>query len=433
MNGLPNQEGTSMKGSGLFVNYFADDSRESPLNLAFARILLGIYILWRGASIDAVALTQWPFAFVDAHSYLIAPESLSYLMVASKWLLLASTIAFIVGYRLRVSSLLTAFLFAQLASAMMVLNDSGETEQMLVGASLVLFFGLYAEQDRLSVDAIRRTASDSLADLNTHLKQPDTDTYRLEPLKWVLLTMGLVYFGAGYSKLTAGVWGWTSPDNLARYIVLYTQHFHHELWVGTILRESPLLLSLSTWGTIVVELSLLIAILVGVTITPIILSLYGMHVVITAAMGIFFLDILFFLGTLFAFDRAFAWLATDREIDVVYDEHCFFCARSLYPFKYLDINETVTFYSQYTAPKEYAERNDVEFDDEMYVFIDGEVYGGYYAFQQLLSQFPISQPLSWLMIIPGVSIIGERIYENIAANRNRYFVCSINSGPDTSD
>lgn len=141
-------------------------------------------------------------------------------------------------------------------------------------------------------------------------------------------------------------------------------------------------------------------------------------------MGILFVDMLFFLSIFAAYDRGYAAIVSDREIDLVYDERCYFCARSLYLFKLLDINETVTFYSQSDAPDAYAGREDVAFEHEMYVFVNGEPFGGYDAFRQLLRQFGPPIVLSWVMSLPPVKRVGEDIYQYIAANRDRYFVCS---------
>jgi predicted DCC family thiol-disulfide oxidoreductase YuxK len=117
-------------------------------------------------------------------------------------------------------------------------------------------------------------------------------------------------------------------------------------------------------------------------------------------------------------------LAPQREIDLVYDEHCYFCTRSLYMFKILDTTQTVNYYSQYDCPEKLKNEKRVDFDEEMYVFANNEPHGGYYAFRQLCKQFPATAPLSWFMTIPPVATVGEYIYKYIAENRDRHFVCS---------
>lgn len=414
----------------MFINYFADTERSHPFNLAVARVLMGFYIAWRAASIDVIALTEWPITINEQFLYLYPPSGFEPVLVLEKWLLVFFALSFIVGYRIRLSAFMSSLLLAHFAGLVMVYNWSGRAQSMAIAALLVVLLGLYADRDYLSIDAVRRTKDRSLGELNQTLKGPLEERYRLEALKWCLVTVGVIYFGSGITKVHTGpLLAWTQPENLARWIVTHFDYYQHEFFWGQVLVENQFLLALSTWATIVAEMGLLIAILAGVTVTPILVVLLGMHTIVLLTMGIFFFDSFFFIALFLAFDRVYSWLVSSREIDLVYDEHCYFCARSLYLFKHLDINETVTFYSQHTAPNEYA-KADVDFDDEMHVFVDGDVYGGYSAFQELCRQFWITVPLAWIMSLSVIKSLGERTYGYIAANRSRYFVCSAERGAD---
>lgn len=415
----------------LFVNYFQDETRTSPINLAAMRVILGVYVLWRGASIDAQALAEWPAFLYTTNRLLYPPEGFEWILIVEKWLLLFAALAFMIGYRTRLSSFVTGLLLAHLTGVKMLLNTSGETQQMAIGVLFILLFGLYAEQDKLSVDGVRRTRNRSLHEMNNFLKNPITDKYQMTPLKLSLLSLGVLYAGAAYIKIrSAGLFAWTSPESLARWTTYYRDLLAFDFPVGGLLVNNPYLLRLSTWGTLVFEFSLLIFIIAGISITPIVLLLLGMHTMIALTMGISFFDIFLFLMLFAAYDQAYARLASQREIDLVYDEHCYFCSRSLYLFKTLDVNQTVTYYTQYDCPERYKTKKQVDFDEEMYVFVGDKAYGGYYAFQQLCKQFPVTTPISWLMGISPIATVGESIYEYIAKNRDRYFVCSYEPGAE---
>jgi len=414
-----------MRTPELFVNYVQDETRASPINLAAMRVILGIYVLWRGVSIDAQALVEWPAFLYTANRLLYPPEGFEWILIAEKYLLLFAALAFIIGYRTRVSAFVTGILLAHLTGVKMLLNTSGETQQMAIGAMFILLFGLYAEHDKLSVDGIRRTRNRSLDEMNDFLKNPISDEYRMAPLRLSLLSLGLLYAGAAYIKIrSSGLFTWTSPESLARWTTYYRDLLGFDFFAGEVLVNSSLLLQLSTWGTLVLEFSLLVFIITGFSITPIIILLLGMHAMIAATMGVFFFDIFIFLIIFAAYDRAHTKLASQREIDLVYDEHCYFCTRSLYLFKILDTNQTINYYSQYDCPEKLKNEKEVEFDEEIYVFVNNEPHGGYYAFHQLCKQFPATAPLSWFMAIPPVATVGEYIYEYIAENRDRHFVCS---------
>lgn len=179
--------------------------------------------------------------------------------------------------------------------------------------------------------------------------------------------------------------------------------------------------------------ALIVLVLFKRPVFPVIVLLIAMHLAIFATMRILFFDMVFFLLLFAEFDRAYARLVSDREIVLVYDEHCFFCARSLSVFKLLDVNETVTFRSQYDVPETYREEFDVDFEEAMYVFTaDGsECHRGYWAFRELFRQFWITVPVAWAMALRPVATVGEHVYAYVAANRDRHFVCSVESAGES--
>lgn len=416
----------------MFVNYVTNKTRNHPLNLAVARILLGVYAFWHAASMDIAGLIEWPVSLTGFYSEMLYPPAgyENILLVEQAFLLIAA-LALIVGYRIRMSAFCTAFFLSHLAGVIRLVNPSGETDQLLVGGLLIVVYGLYSSQDVLSVDGIRRTRNHSVSELNSFLKGDLDDAYELSALKWMLLLLGILYFGAAYAKFDTPLLDWVTAENLARWITYYQYVFQTQPPLSDIILSSSLLRTVSMWGAILSEMSLLVAILLGVSVTLPILALIGMHIGIAAGMGIQFIDMLFFLALFGAYDRAYVWMVSDRSLDLVYDEQCYFCARSLYLFKLLDINQTVSFYSQSDAPEEYHSRDDVEFNDEMYIFDeDGVAYGGYYAFRELLRQFGVTKPLAWLMAVPYVAVVGELVYAYIASNRSQYFVCTYDSSRD---
>ena len=410
----------------LFVNYFAERTRESPINLAGARIVLGSYILWRGASIDVRALTEWPVHFITYLSFTHPPDGFEWVLIVEKFLLLVGTLFFIIGYRTRISSFIVGALFSHLTGVMRVMNLGGETDQMALGALCVFLFGLYCEQDELSVDGIRRTGRLSMKTLNERLQRPDDGRFSMTSLKLILLTLGISYAASPVARFFNPGWlAWASADNFARFLLVDG----NELGLPgfDIIVNAPYLLTLFAVLTLVVEAGLLLSALTRLPITPMVIGLFGMHTAIALTVGLFFLDMFFFLLLLLSFDRIHASLSADREIDVVYDGNCYFCARSLQPFKLIDTKGSISWYNQYTAPDSYLDDERVDVEARMYVFVNGKPYGGYDAFQQLFKQFPETVPISMAMSIPPVAAVGERLYRYIAANRSRHFKCSVST------
>lgn len=416
-----------------FVNYVRDATRETPINGAVARLVLGGYLVWKTMWYDWHGVLEAPFVGFEEFAALV-PGSATPLVV-EKYLLVAALFAFAIGYRLRLSAFVSALLVAHLGVVRFVYNASGGVTALFIAAYFLVFFGLYRHTDELSVDAVRRTRDEPLPSLVSRLKSSARGTYRMDALRWNLLVFAVIYFGSGFDKLASSGLGWVGSANLSRIVLVHSTLYEQTLSVGATelampfgmwMIEYPALVWASTAGTLALELGLLPAALLGLSVTPFILGIYGMTTVIWLTLGILFGDVYFLMATFFAWDALYERLVRDRELDLVFDERCFFCARSLYLFKLLDVNDTVTFYTQSDAPERYRDREGVNFADAMYVFDDGRAYEGYYAFRQLLGQFRVFFPLVALMGFSAVDRIGTRVYRYVADNRSRHFTCGIN-------
>ncbi|MDG5820190.1 DUF393 domain-containing protein [Natronococcus sp. A-GB7] len=245
-------------------------------------------------------------------------------------------------------------------------------------------------------------------------------------LRSALLLIAILYFGSGFAKIVHGnPIEWATATSLGRHIRSSHYRLGIEPVAGQLLLDMPdILIALGALTTLILEVGLLIVLIFGLPLTIVVLGLIGFHVGVYATQGPIFLDMIIVLLFFMSWDKIHSYISTGKSIDLVYDEHCYFCARSLYAFKLLDLNKTVNFYTQYNTPAEYRERENVNFDDEMYVFADGNVYRGYHAFRRLFKQFAVTAPLSWFMTFPPVAAVGKRIYTYIAKNRDRHFVCS---------
>ncbi|MDS0221568.1 DCC1-like thiol-disulfide oxidoreductase family protein [Haloarcula sp. S1AR25-5A] len=408
-----------------FVNYVRNPIRDSPINTAFARVFLAFYFFWKTVWYDWRQLYDIPLVLYEGYAVLIPPSPT--IMVAEKYLLLITLTAFAVGYRLRLSSLVSAVIVGHMGVVRYVYNTSGGTTALFIGMYMLVFFGLYRHRDRLSVDAIRSAGSGSPASLVDRLTGSVSDSFRADALRWSLLVVGIIYFGSGFAKVVNGPVAWVAPENLSRTLLLFDSFMPGSNPLAEPLLGYPVLVTLAAIGTLVLELGLLITLLAGVGVTTVVLGLYGFHVGIWLSLDIVFFDSIMFLGLFFSWDRVYAALASDRELTLVFDEHCLFCARSLLPFKLLDVNERITFHTQSTVPERYRELDDVDFENAMYVFDeDDRPYAGYHAFRELLRQSKLFAPLVFLTGLSPVSRVGTRVYRYIADNRSQHFACAFN-------
>ena len=408
------------------LNYYSNPTRFTPLNIGIARVLLGLFLIYKLIRYEWAKIPEWPHPLVPVVPAFQHRLSLEYLPVLA-FVALVALVGFIIGYRVRVSAFLSAALVTVLATIRYTYNPSHTSELLYTGVLLLLLYAVFAEEDLLTIDELRRTGTRPLNELTNHLETATATKgpYSHSPLRWGLVVVALLYFQAGFSKLVYGApIEWIQSESLSRYI-LYESMEVGRLPVGEFLLQFPVLVTVLALTTIALEVGFLPAVVAGWRLEPFLIGLLGMHTGIMYAVGPIFLDQMFILLLFIPWDRVYAALKPNRSLEIVYDEHCFFCARSLYLFKFLDTNNSISFYSQYTLPPRLVNRDDTDFDTAMYAFRNGTVYRGYDGFVELFRQFPGTLPIILAMKLPGIKNIGYQVYEYIGANRSRHFTCAI--------
>ena len=385
----------------MFVNYVRAATRRSPLNLTVARAVLGLYVVWKTVWYDWEAVVRFPLVLAGDPYTILLPPAPSLVLTLEKWALILVMLSFVVGYRLRTSSFLGTLLLGHLATVRFTLDPSGATTSLFIAVWFVLFFGLFHEQAGLAVDAVSREFG-SLPGTNQFLKS-GSEGFRMDALRFSLLSMALVYFGAGFLKVVQGpLVEWATVENLSRTIVMMNAKNDIPGNLGLHLVQYPAVVFTAAWGTILLELGLLAAVLLGLSITPFVLGFFVMQFVIGLAMGPFFFDIYPLFLLFVAWDDVLNIGSSDGRLTLVYDEHCLLCARSLALFKTLDADGSVEFYSQHDAPDRYRNRDAVDFASAMYVFRDGVCYRGYDAFRELIGHVGFPR-VAWTMGLPPVA------------------------------
>lgn len=407
----------------MFVNYVRNVARPSPFNLAVARVLLGTWLAWRILSQEWAAYGEWPFPIRSPGAFLFHDAVLASLPYL-QWAVVALLALFVVGYRIRLTGGLAGLGLIVMASVTTSLYLAGTVETLMVGGYLLLLFAFFAEDDVLSFDGVAATRSRSLSELNAILTSEDDDgPHRMRALRYGLLAVAIMYFGSGWGKIReGGLEVLLTGADLQRVLLRIEEYHDYARLAAQPVIHYPELALLGHVGSMVLQLSLIVAVLLGVTIAPIVVGLMGFHLMVILAMGLYFIDMFLYLALFAAWDAGYARLAADGadHVDVVYDANCRFCARSLVPFRHLDVNDSITVHTRQDAPAAYADRPDVDLEGALYVFRDGEAQRGYWALRELLRQFRIFAPVVWLLNRGPVAAAGERAYEYVAADRDRH-------------
>lgn len=152
----------------------------------------------------------------------------------------------------------------------------------------LVLFGLYREQDELSVDGLRQDGTVSISALRARIESPLRESYPMTALKWNLLVVSVVYLGSGFDKLVESGIGWAAPDNLSRILLVWTTLNTHPIPLGEAVLEFPVVVGIAAASTLILEVGLIVAVLAGVTIVPFALGIIGMQAVVGIALGPFF-------------------------------------------------------------------------------------------------------------------------------------------------
>ena len=118
-------------------------------------------------------------------------------------------------------------------------------------------------------------------------------------------------------------------------------------------------------------------------------------------------------------------------IDIAFDGLCVFCRRSVRVLRVLDLRRRLVFHDSTDRKlvlRQLPALAGADLDAAMWALTRGRTYRGFYAFRRIAWAVPPLWPLVPLLHLPGVSVVGERVYDWVARNRSQ-LGCRV-GGPD---
>jgi hypothetical protein len=139
-----------------FINYVADVTRPSPLNLGIGRVLFGLYALWKFTTqVDWTTIAGWPVRITDFTGFLVPPEPLMGLLVVEFWLTLLLLVGFTLGIHVGATGFLASLFVAHMSGALYTLANSGTAETFIPVSFVLMVFAVYRSDVVMSVDHYR--------------------------------------------------------------------------------------------------------------------------------------------------------------------------------------------------------------------------------------------------------------------------------------
>ena len=244
-------------------------------------------------------------------------------------------------------------------------------------------------------------------------------------LRLIQCHLALVYLISGLSKFQGQGW-WTGT---AIWGTLAAGEFR--LFDLTWLAAYPWLLNLMTHGALLLETAYPVLIWVRAVRPVWLVAVLFMHLAIGLTLGLFEFSLAMVAGNLaFASGRWLRSLVAGREQPsgrILYDGACPKCRASMalitagdadHVVEPIDLNavDVATIHPSLTRQ--------ACLESMHLVRRDGRVEKGYSAVMTVLGWTPLFAPFALVRYIPGVSIVGNRVYNWVAANRNRDTPCT---------
>lgn len=281
----------------MFINYFNDSTRQSPLNLLVARLTLGFYGLWKIVTIEATELTHLEPEIISIYTYPFIPEIfIKIILPLLPLIILISLSLFVLGYRVKLTALSSGISVFILS---ILLRFSGLYLSLSTLSHLLLIYGIFGEDDTISFPEFNLQSVKSLRPTKSGQK------YNLRFLKWMLVYLSFTYFLIGFNRLiSSGLTNWINltalPRTISHTLALQGKSLTP---VAELLISEPLVIILGVTITFLAELGLLAHVLLKKSIDLILITIIGLHILFAVTMNLYSLNQLMLIALLLPYDK----------------------------------------------------------------------------------------------------------------------------------
>lgn len=114
-----------------------------------------------------------------------------------------------------------------------------------------------------------------------------------------------------------------------------------------------------------------------------------------------------------------------KQSYMLYDGLCLFCGKARKIVTFLDWFSAIKPINAYDAKALAEIKRDIPDIQELLTQIhlldkNGTAYTGFYAVRRIALKLPLTAPFAVLLYLPGIHIVGQKIYLYIAQNKQRF-------------
>lgn len=326
----------------------------------------------------------------------------------------------IIGRHTRIAALVN-YLFWVLFAAFTPLSRDfdGGFDQLMISSGFFLIF--LPSERALSIDNLRLKLKYSTTDFRY---APSRQVSVLAYFLPLAISLGLIYIDSAIHKLFAQHW----RNGLGAWLPSSLPYYVSAIDMSWLLNSKWLQMSI---GYAIIVFQFLFIFLLYFRPFRIPLMLFGatFHSGILLSLNIY----PFGFGMLvhYALMVPFAWWRRLGEsirrkaplLTVFYDRQCPLCTRTVIVVEHFDFLNAVEFKSFQDHARQYRALNSVS-DEELLKDLyaldrEGRLYRGVDTYIRIFLSMKYTAPIGWIMNLPGMHRLSERLYRRIADNRAR--------------
>jgi predicted DCC family thiol-disulfide oxidoreductase YuxK len=380
--------------------------------LGIFRILFGLVIFQ-----EVCFLMYFRHLVFEATPYL-EPASPALFNLLIAWAVIAACL--VLGYKTRLMAVINyAFWVVFVMFTPMNQDFDGGFDQLMTSSSFLLMF--LPSERALSLDNLR---------LKIHNWAPGQ---RFEPNHQVtvlayflplLLSLGLVYTDSAIHKLWAEHW----RNGMGAWLPSSHPYYMSPVDMSWLLENKPAQMA-TAYTIIVFQFVFPFLLYFRPFRLPLMAVGMSLHIGILFSFNIypfgFGMLVHYALMTPFSVWRRLAgWVrAKEPRLTVFYDEQCPLCNRTVLTLEHFDIRRSVDYKGLQTHRLDYRELDGIpeqELLHDLYALDrKGRLYAGVDTYSRTFRAMSYLAPIGWLMSLPGLHQVAQRVYRRIADNRAR--------------
>lgn len=295
----------------------------------------------------------------------------------------------------------------------------GGFDQLMTGSSFLLMF-LPSERG-LSLDNLRLQWRYSAPGQRY---QPPRQVSVLAYLLPLGIALGLLYLDSGLHKLSAPFW----RNGMGAWLPSTMPYYMSPLDMSPLLNIKSLEMAIG-YSVIVFQLSFLFLFWRKAFRIPLLLIGATFHTGIILSLNVypfgFAMLVHYVLLTPFKWWRALGNGLKVKAplLTVFYDQDCPLCNRTAIFIEHFDIRHAIVFKGLQSHARNYPELNAIPqatlLSDLYALDRQHRLYSGVDTYSRILIHLGYTAPIGWLMRLPGLHALAERVYRRIADNRER--------------